>query len=84
MRESAYSIDKSLSLLNRDKRRVPLTVQLNEQIDKIRYSIGTGKLFENEVYQIIEAELPEFIKGGRTAEQTAKIIDNCVSVYLNE
>jgi ABC-type glycerol-3-phosphate transport system substrate-binding protein len=80
IRKSAYALDMDYYLTEKD----PLQKPLAEQINKIRSSIGVGKLFENEVYQIIEAELPEFIKGSRTAEQTAKIIDGRVSIYINE
>lgn len=84
VRKSAYNLDMSFYLSGQDTGKVPLPKLLAEQMNKIRSSIGVGKLFENEVYQIIEAELPEFIKGSRTAEQTAKIIDGRVSIYLNE
>lgn len=82
--KSAYDLDMSFYLDEKGSGKVTLPKSLSEQMNKIRSSIGVGKLYENDVYQIIEAELPEFINGSRTAEQTAKIIDDRVSIYLNE
>ncbi len=82
--EIAFNYDMSLYLSGNVPQKITLPKTLAEQINRIRSNIGVGKLFENDVYQIIEAELPEFINGSRTAEQTAKIIDDRVSIYLNE
>lgn len=53
-------------------------------LDKIRANVGSGKLYENEVYKIIEEEMPEFLNGNKSAGGTAKTIDDRITIYLNE
>lgn len=57
-----------------------LVNQLNEELS------GVTKCFlpENTVYDFIQKELPDFLSGKKTAEQTAKAINNKVNLYLNE
>lgn len=82
--ESAYNLDKSFCLSNTAHGNIPLTEQLASQMDKIRANIGQGKLYESEIYKIIEEELPKFLNGSKSAEETAKIIDDRITIYINE
>lgn len=47
-------------------------------------NIGRCEFFDNSVFQIIKKELNEYINGMKTAEQTAKTINDKVNLYLNE
>ena len=46
--------------------------------------IGSSTLGDGSIDEIIKAELPDFVSGNKTAEQTAQAIDERVKAFLNE
>ncbi len=84
VRESAYKLDKESCLKGTVYGNVPLPNYLAQEMERIRGNIGVGKLYESEVYEIIEKELPAFLNGSKSAIETAKIINQKITIYLNE
>lgn len=54
------------------------------QLDNLVKSVNKSEFMDISLTDIILNELPEFLNGKKTAEQTAKAIDVKVTLYMNE
>ncbi|MDP4181846.1 MAG: ABC transporter substrate-binding protein [Bacillota bacterium] len=63
---------------------VPFTKRLKTQVDNLISTVNECKIEDNEIFNIVKETIPDFINGKKSAEQTAKEIDNKVDLYLNE
>ncbi len=54
------------------------------QVNDIYARIQPYGVIDEEIYRIAEEELQDFLDGRKTAEQTAKTIDDKATIYLNE
>lgn len=59
-------------------------IRSDSQIEELFKTVNSCSLIDASVLEIINKELPYFLSGKKTAEQTAKAIDEKVSLYLNE
>jgi ABC-type glycerol-3-phosphate transport system substrate-binding protein len=59
-------------------------IRSDSQIEELFKTVNSCSLIDASVLDIINKELPNFLNGKKTAEQTAKAIDEKVSLYLNE
>ncbi len=58
--------------------------EAKNSITNILEKIGSCNLGDGSIDEIIKAELPDFVSGKKTAEQTAQAIDEKVKVFLKE
>lgn len=63
---------------------VPLPKGYKTVLDNIFSKVDRCEIPEAEIFKMIKEEMPDFLEGKRTAAQTAKAIDDKVSLYLNE
>lgn len=59
-------------------------IRSDSQIEELFKTVNSCSLIDSSVLDIINKELLDFLNGKKTAEQTAKAIDEKVSLYLNE
>lgn len=59
-------------------------IRSDSQIEELFKTVNSCSLIDASILEIINKELPYFLSGKKTAEQTAKAIDEKVSLYLNE
>ncbi|MGI6189659.1 MAG: extracellular solute-binding protein [Caldicoprobacteraceae bacterium] len=55
-----------------------------DEINKFIPEVGRYSYYDPQLANLIDAEVDEFFSGNRSAEETAKIIQNKVELYLNE
>ena len=91
--KEAYEYDKRISMKNPNKGWgvhvhnggvLPLDQEVISQMDSIVKAIDKCQIDDDTIYTIIDEELPDFLNGRKTAKQTAEVIDEKVSLYLNE
>ena len=84
MRKSVFESQLSASMLPSEKEAAlvsgdsllgPLSEEETERLRRIRYA---------DVTDIIEEEAEGYFQGGKTAEDTAKVIQSRVEIYLSE
>ncbi|HEX2925161.1 MAG TPA: ABC transporter substrate-binding protein [Ruminiclostridium sp.] len=63
---------------------VPLPSQAVKNLGDIISSINNCNIVDSKIVEIVSAEVTEYLKSNRSAEATAKIIDDKVLLYLNE
>lgn len=61
-----------------------LSQRLANRMDEMIANIKPNYILDDQIYRIIHTELQDFLEGKRTAEETAKMIDDKVNIYLNE
>lgn len=72
------------SVFNKQFEDVKSTEKIGSQIFDLIQNIKKCTLGDANVENIIAKELPDFVNGRKTAEQTAKVIDDKVMILLNE
>ena len=66
---------------------IQLYAMTSTEADTLRtivHSARPGGRFHADLWTIVQEELPPFFHGDRTAENTARIIQNRVQTYLSE
>lgn len=63
---------------------IPIPKETIRQVNDIYSRIQPYSVIDEEIYRIVEEELQDFLDGRKTAEQTAKTIDDKATIYLNE
>jgi ABC-type glycerol-3-phosphate transport system substrate-binding protein len=63
---------------------IPIPKETIRQVNDIYSRIQPYSVIDEEIYRIVEEELQDFLEGRKTAEQTAKTIDDKATIYLNE
>ena len=71
-------------LSNVNAESVPLPAQVAKNMDEVISNINTCNIADPRIAEIASAEVTEYLKSNRSAEDTAKIIDEKVMLYLNE
>ena len=59
-------------------------IRPDSQIEELFKTVNSCSLTDASVLDIINKELPDYLNGKKSAEQIAKVIDEKVSLYLNE
>ncbi len=72
------------SIFNKQLSEMKNTEKIGLQITDLVQNIKGCTLSDSNVTQIISGELPDFVSGKKSAEQTAKAIDDKVNLFLNE
>lgn len=88
--KKAYSEDMAFYVGNKGQEfgstvpLVPLPKTLADKMNNIVEKAKTAHLIDNSVYDIVSETLDKYLKGMATAEQTAKAIDEKITIFLNE
>lgn len=74
------------SVLGDNKRyqSVPFSEEFANTLDGLPDKVETSYFWDGSVYTIIDNEMKDFMSGKKTAEQTAKSINDKVLLFLNE
>lgn len=72
------------SVFNKQIEYIKNNEKVGSQISDLFQNIAGCTLSDGNVSSILNKELPDFISGKKSAEQTAKAIDEKVTLYLNE
>ncbi|QNU67317.1 carbohydrate ABC transporter substrate-binding protein [Ruminiclostridium herbifermentans] len=59
-------------------------IRPDSQIEELFKTVNSCSFLDASVLDIINKELPDYLNGKKSAEQIAKVIDEKVSLYLNE